>query len=76
MIFKNGEINFSNIDFNYNIKTDKSALTKINLDIPGGKTTALVGPSGSGKSTILSLIPRFYDLKMVKVQVIIKLLKM
>ena len=60
-IFKNGEINFSNIDFNYNIKTDKSALTKINLDIPGGKTTALVGPSGSGKSTILNLIPRFYD---------------
>ncbi len=61
LIFKNGEINFSDIDFNYNIKTDKSALTKINLDIPGGKTTALVGPSGSGKSTILSLIPRFYD---------------
>ena len=61
LIFKNGEINFLNIDFNYNIKTDKSALTKINLDIPGGKTTALVGPSGSGKSTILSLIPRFYD---------------
>ena len=61
LIFKIGEINFSNIDFNYNIKTDKSALTKINLDIPGGKTTALVGPSGSGKSTILSLIPRFYD---------------
>ena len=61
LIFKNGEIIFSNIDFNYNIKTDKSALTKINLDIPGGKTTALVGPSGSGKSTILSLIPRFYD---------------
>ena len=61
LIFKNGEINFSNIYFNYNIKTDKSALTKINLDIPGGKTTALVGPSGSGKSTILNLIPRFYD---------------
>tara|TARA_B100000886_G_scaffold149550_1_gene101710 strand:- start:530 stop:2275 length:1746 start_codon:yes stop_codon:yes gene_type:complete len=61
LIFKNGEINFSNINFNYNIETDKSALTKINLDIPGGKTTALVGPSGSGKSTILSLIPRFYD---------------
>ena len=61
MIFKNGKINFANIDFNYNIETDKSALTKINLDIPGGKTTALVGPSGSGKSTILSLIPRFYD---------------
>ncbi len=61
LIFKNGEINFSNIDFNYDVKTDKSALNKVNLNIPGGKTTALVGPSGSGKSTILNLIPRFYD---------------
>jgi len=61
LIFKNGEINFSKVDFNYNIKTDKSALNKVNLNIPGGKTTALVGPSGSGKSTILNLIPRFYD---------------
>ena len=38
-----------------------SALKEINLNIPHGKTTALVGPSGSGKSSILNLIPRFYD---------------
>ena len=36
-------------------------MKEINLNIPHGKTTALVGPSGSGKSSILNLIPRFYD---------------
>lgn len=36
-------------------------LTGVSLEIPAGKTTALVGPSGAGKSTILSLIQRFYD---------------
>lgn len=54
-----GDIRFDDVQFRY---TDKStALNGINLDIPAGKTVALVGPSGAGKSTILNLIPRFYD---------------
>lgn len=32
------------------------------MNIPAGKTIALVGPSGAGKSTILNLIPRFHDI--------------
>tara|TARA_B100000989_G_scaffold249485_1_gene197090 strand:+ start:891 stop:2639 length:1749 start_codon:yes stop_codon:yes gene_type:complete len=69
LVIGKGEINFLNIDFNYNIKTDKAALKSINLNMPGGKTTALVGPSGSGKSTILNLIPRFYDPQNGEIQI-------
>ena len=55
----NGTVNFSNISFSYSNK--KIALSNISLDIPAGKTVALVGPSGGGKSTLLNMIPRFYD---------------
>ncbi len=37
------------------------ALNGVTLEVPAGRTAALVGPSGAGKSTILNLIPRFYD---------------
>ena len=54
-----GDIKFDSVQFRY---TDKgTALNGIDLDIPAGRTVALVGPSGAGKSTILNLIPRFYD---------------
>lgn len=54
-----GDIRFTDVEFRYNDKG--TALNGIDLDIPAGKTVALVGPSGAGKSTILNLIPRFYD---------------
>ncbi len=54
------EISFENVTLSYEGQKN-SALKEINLNIPHGKTTALVGPSGSGKSSILNLIPRFYD---------------
>ena len=55
-----GQINFKNVRFKYNESKD-NILEGIDLDISGGKMTALVGHSGAGKSTILNLIPRFYD---------------
>ena len=60
LIVNKPKITFENVTLSYEGQ-QKSALKKINIKIPHGKTTALVGPSGSGKSSILNLIPRFYD---------------
>ena len=56
----NHAIQFKNVWFRY--QQDQSwVLRNINLEIPKGKTVALVGRSGSGKSTMVDLLPRFYD---------------
>ncbi|HEY8566187.1 MAG TPA: ABC transporter ATP-binding protein [Beijerinckiaceae bacterium] len=54
-----GEIRFEAVSFRY--REDAPALEGIDLTVPGGQATALVGRSGSGKSTLLSLVPRLYD---------------
>ena len=58
---KLGTIIFDNVNFNYQSNIENIVLKNINLEITGGKMTALVGHSGSGKSTLLNLIPRIYD---------------
>ena len=54
-----GEIRFDGIHFRY--RHDAPALEGIDLVIPAGSVTALVGRSGSGKSSLLNLVPRLYD---------------
>ena len=63
LIIKNSDIKFEDVSFKYDDKNDGLVLNNINLEIKGGKMSALVGHSGSGKSTILNLIPRFYNIK-------------
>ena len=61
LLLNNGSIKFKNVSFNYLSNAENKVLENINIEINGGKMTALVGHSGSGKSTMLNLIPRIYD---------------
>ena len=55
----NGSITFKGVSFSY--EEGREVLHDISLEIPKGRTVALVGQSGSGKSTLADLIPRYYD---------------
>ncbi len=61
LILNEALINFDKVNFNYQSNENNEVLKNININIKGGKMTALVGHSGSGKSTLLNLIPRIYD---------------
>lgn len=54
-----GHVCFDTVSFSYD--PERQILRSIDVDIPAGKTVAIVGPSGSGKSTIGRLLFRFYD---------------
>jgi subfamily B ATP-binding cassette protein MsbA len=51
-------LSIEKINFKYE---DENVLKNFSLEVPKGKTVALVGQSGSGKSTIANLLTRFYD---------------
>jgi ATP-binding cassette subfamily B protein len=57
-----GGIRFENVTFGY--KPDKSPLFQgLSVDIPAGKTVALVGRSGSGKTSFVKLLQRLHDIQ-------------
>src|SRR5690554_337953 len=59
-------ISIKNISFKYE---DQYVLKDFSLEIPKGKTVALVGQSGSGKSTIANLLTRFYDVNKGSIEI-------
>ena len=60
LIVEKGDIKFENCNFKYR-NSENTILSNLNMNIAGGKMTALVGYTGAGKSSIINLIPRFYD---------------
>lgn len=54
-------ITLRDVSFSYSGKEEDTVLRHIDLELPAGTFTALVGPSGGGKSTAARLIARFWD---------------
>ena len=54
-----GHIRFERVGFEY--IPGRPVLEEVDLDVPPGRTIALIGHTGSGKTTLTSLVPRFYD---------------
>jgi ATP-binding cassette subfamily B protein len=54
-----GHVRFEDVRFGY--EDGREILKGVTLDVPAGKTVAVVGPSGAGKSTLARLLFRFYD---------------
>ncbi|MFN7020265.1 MAG: ABC transporter ATP-binding protein [Phycisphaerales bacterium] len=55
-----GRITIAGLSFKYPGAAE-FVLRGIDLDVPAGRTVALVGPSGAGKTTLCNLVARFYD---------------
>ena len=66
---ENKSLTINNLTFHYPGAGNEPVLENINLQIPEGKTTAIVGMSGSGKTTILKLLLRFYEPKKGEIKV-------
>ncbi len=54
-----GHVVFDSVSFGYD--ASRPVLEDVSLDVPAGRTLALIGPTGSGKTTLATLVPRFYD---------------
>lgn len=66
---KKHDIHIKNLTFTYPGAGNEPVLKNINLKIPEGKTTAIVGMSGSGKTTLLKLLLKFYPLDQGEIRI-------
>ena len=61
MDIENGDIEFKNVDFEYNLNAEEPVLKGINISIKSGEMIGIMGATGSAKTTLVNLIPRLYD---------------
>ena len=59
LVVSNGVLRFEDVYFHYD--PQREILKGVSLEVPAGKTVAVVGPSGAGKSTLSRLLFRFYE---------------
>jgi ATP-binding cassette subfamily B protein len=62
-----GHVVFEDVTFGYD--PERPVLRDVSLDVPAGRTIALIGRTGSGKTTLAALVPRFYDVTQGRVLV-------
>ncbi len=68
-VLKDKNFSIQNLSFQYEGPHSPKALDNINLSIPQGKITAIVGASGSGKTTLVKLLLQFYPLTQGEIKV-------
>lgn len=56
-----GSIRFDHVSFRYNTKSEKAALSDVDLTIASGQTVGIMGGTGASKTTMIQLISRLYD---------------
>jgi ATP-binding cassette subfamily B protein len=61
LVVRGGEVVFQGVSFAYDAA--RPILRNVDLRLPAGQITAVVGSSGAGKSTLSRLLYRFYDLE-------------
>jgi ATP-binding cassette subfamily B protein len=54
-----GHVTLEDVTFGYD--PERPVLSGVSVEIPAGRTVALIGRTGSGKTTLAALVPRFYD---------------
>lgn len=58
-----GSIEFKDVVFRYNNKSEKPVLEDINVSIQSGETIGIIGGTGSSKTSFINLISRLYDVQ-------------